>query len=171
MSTFYTLFGREEWLHSWLKKWNRTWQVNTTTHWNKCNWQTKVLERKTSSKMTIKKVPQFRFNISFRRKNKLALRMFDGTVIVQHKNSTSDQKESFMRAQMWHPDSRLNMIDRILIPPRYTFFSGSPSAKNPGIKRAWSGAILGWVTNREVFPSVHKWGQKCTEKIRVGLWG
>jgi hypothetical protein len=25
--------------------------------------------------------------------------MFDGTVTVQHKNSTNDQKESFMRAQ------------------------------------------------------------------------
>jgi hypothetical protein len=60
----------------------------------------KSVGKKNLSKMTIKKVPQFRFNISFRRKNKLALRMFDGTVIVQHKNSTSDQNESFMRAQV-----------------------------------------------------------------------
>jgi hypothetical protein len=47
--------------------------------------------------------------------------------------------------------SRLNRIDRILIPPRYTFFSGSPTEKNSRVKRAWPGAILGWVTNWEVF--------------------
>jgi hypothetical protein len=34
---------------------------------------------------------------------------------------------------LWHPDSRLNRIDRILIPPRYTFFSGSPTKKNFGL--------------------------------------
>jgi hypothetical protein len=38
---------------------------------------------------------------------------------------------------------RLNRIDRILIPPRYTFFSGSSHAKNSGVKRAWPGAISG----------------------------
>jgi hypothetical protein len=48
------------------------------------------------------------------------------------------------------------MIDRILIPPRYTFFSRSPHAKNSGVKRAWPGAISGWVTDWEVFPGVHK---------------
>jgi hypothetical protein len=48
------------------------------------------------------------------------------------------------------------MIDRILIPPRYTFFFESPPAKNSRVKRAWPGAILGWVTDREVFPGVHK---------------
>jgi hypothetical protein len=48
------------------------------------------------------------------------------------------------------------MIDRILIPPRYTFFSGSPPAKNPGVKRAWPRAISGWVVDREVFSGVHK---------------
>jgi hypothetical protein len=37
----------------------------------------------------------------------------------------------------------LQRIDRILIPPRYTFFSGSPPTKNPRVKRAWPGAILG----------------------------
>jgi hypothetical protein len=73
--------------------------------------------------------------------------------------------------QMWHPDSRLNRIDRILIPPRYTFFSKSPTAMNSRVKCAWPRAISEWVTDRKVFPGVHKWGQKCTEKIRVGLWG
>jgi hypothetical protein len=48
------------------------------------------------------------------------------------------------------------MIDRILIPPRYTFFSGSPPVKNPGVKRGWPGAILEWVTDREIFLGVHK---------------
>jgi hypothetical protein len=38
------------------------------------------------------------------------------------------------------------MIDRILIPPSYNFLSGSPIAKNYWVKRAWLGAILGWVT-------------------------
>jgi hypothetical protein len=48
------------------------------------------------------------------------------------------------------------MIDRILIPPRYTFFSGSPPVKNFGVKRIWPAAILGWMTDYEVFPGVHK---------------
>jgi hypothetical protein len=42
----------------------------------------------------------------------------------------------------------LNRIDRILIPPRYTFFFGSSPVKNPGVKRAWPGAISGWVTDQ-----------------------
>jgi hypothetical protein len=46
---------------------------------------------------------------------------------------------------------RLNRINSILIPLSCNFFSGSPSAKNSGVKRAWPGAILGWVTDREVF--------------------
>jgi hypothetical protein len=49
-----------------------------------------------------------------------------------------------------------NRIDRIFISPRYTFFSGSPHAKNSVVKRAWSEAILEWVTDREVFSGVHK---------------
>jgi hypothetical protein len=57
---------------------------------------------------------------------------------------------------LWHIGSRLNRIYRILISPRYTFFSGSPYAKNSGVKRAWPGAILGWVTNPEVFPGVRE---------------
>jgi hypothetical protein len=44
------------------------------------------------------------------------------------------------------------MINRILISPRYTFFFGSPTVKNSGVKCAWPEAILGWVTDREVFP-------------------
>jgi hypothetical protein len=49
----------------------------------------------------------------------------------------------------------LNRIDRILTPPRYTFFFGSPPAKNSGVKHAWLGVISGWVTDREVFSGVH----------------
>jgi hypothetical protein len=37
---------------------------------------------------------------------------------------------------MRHPASRLNSIDIILIPPRYTFFFGSPPAQNSTVKRA-----------------------------------
>jgi hypothetical protein len=47
-------------------------------------------------------------------------------------------------------------IDRIFIPSRYTFFSGSLTAKNYEVKRAWPEAILGWVTDREVFPGAHE---------------
>jgi hypothetical protein len=35
-------------------------------------------------------------------------------------------------------------------------FFGSPPAKNPGVKRAWPRAILGWVIDQEVFLGVHK---------------
>jgi hypothetical protein len=55
-----------------------------------------------------------------------------------------------------------NRTDKILIPPRYTFFFRSPTAKNSGVKRAWPGAILGWVTDLKVFSGAYKWGQKCT---------
>jgi hypothetical protein len=48
------------------------------------------------------------------------------------------------------------MIDRILMSIRYTFFSGSTPAKNSEVKRAWPGAISGWVTNSEVFPGAHE---------------
>jgi hypothetical protein len=51
---------------------------------------------------------------------------------------------------------KANRIDRILIPPRYTFFSESAPAKNSEVKRAWPRAISGWMTDREVFPGVHK---------------
>jgi hypothetical protein len=47
---------------------------------------------------------------------------------------------------------RLNRINSILIPLSCNFFSGSPSAKNFRVKRAWPEAISGWVTDREVFP-------------------
>jgi hypothetical protein len=44
----------------------------------------------------------------------------------------------------------------VFIPPRYTFFFRSPPVKNSEVKHACLGAILGWVTDREVFPGVHK---------------
>jgi hypothetical protein len=49
-----------------------------------------------------------------------------------------------------------NKIDRVLIPPRYTLFSGSSTTKNSWNKRACSREISGWVTNREVFLGTHK---------------
>jgi hypothetical protein len=57
----------------------------------------------------------------------------------------------------------------MLIPSRYTFFFGSPPAKNSEVKRVWPGAILGWVTDREVFLSVHKGEQKVHKKTRIDL--
>jgi hypothetical protein len=47
-------------------------------------------------------------------------------------------------------------VPGVFIPPRYTFFFRSPPAKNSEVKRACLGAILGWVTDREVFSGVHK---------------
>ena len=48
------------------------------------------------------------------------------------------------------------------------FFSGSRSAKNSEVKRAWPGAISGWLTDREVFPGCARVKIKCAEKT-VGL--
>jgi hypothetical protein len=62
---------------------------------------------------------------------------------------------------------RLNRINNILIPLSCNFFSRRPSAKNFRVKCAWPGAILGWVTDREVFP-----GAQSEDKIaqkRLGL--
>jgi hypothetical protein len=55
-------------------------------------------------------------------------------------------------------DTRLNInkIDRIHIPPWYTFFSGSPPTKNSGVKCTWFRENSGWAINREVFPGAHK---------------
>jgi hypothetical protein len=64
---------------------------------------------------------------------------------------------------------RLNRINSILIPLSCNFFSGSPSAKNSRVKRAWPEAISGWVTDREVFPGAQSEDKKCAEKTRVGL--
>jgi hypothetical protein len=61
-----------------------------------------------------------------------------------------------MQKYLSHPDSRLNTIDRVLIPPKYTSFFGSPTTKNLGVKRVRSGAISAWVTGRDVILSVHK---------------
>jgi hypothetical protein len=72
---------------------------------------------------------------------------------------------------LWHLDSRLNRIDRILISPRYIFFSISPTEKNSEVMCAGPGAISGWVADQEVFPGAHKWGQKCAKNTRVDLWG
>jgi hypothetical protein len=54
------------------------------------------------------------------------------------------------------PAQGFNRIDRILIPPRYTFFSRSPTTKNFWVKRVWPSAILRWVIDREVFLGAHK---------------
>jgi hypothetical protein len=51
---------------------------------------------------------------------------------------------------------RFNRIDRILIQSRYTFFFRNTIAKNSRVKHVWPGAISGWVTDWEVFPSAHE---------------
>jgi hypothetical protein len=62
---------------------------------------------------------------------------------------------------------RLNRINSILIPLSCNFFSGSPPAKNSGVKRAWPRAILVWVTDREVFSGAQS-EDKSAQK-RLGL--
>jgi hypothetical protein len=62
---------------------------------------------------------------------------------------------------------RLNRINSILIPPSCNFFSGSPPANNSGVKRAWPGAIPGWLTDRELFPGAQS-EDKSAQK-RLGL--
>jgi hypothetical protein len=56
----------------------------------------------------------------------------------------------------------------------YSYHQGIPFFRKLACKElqgAWPRAILGWVTDRKVFSGVHKSGQKCVEKTRVGLWG
>src|SRR4051812_27680962 len=67
--------------------------------------------------------------------------------------------------------SWLNRNDRLLISTRCTFFSGRPDPKNSKVKRAWLGAILGWVTDREIVPGCARVRTKCVGKTSVGLWG
>jgi hypothetical protein len=68
----------------------------------------------------------------------------------------TDEDIGLLRGVDCDIDSRLNRIDRILIPLSYTFFSGSPPAKKSGVNRAWPRAVSRWVTKREVLPGVHK---------------
>ena len=49
------------------------------------------------------------------------------------------------------------------------FFSGNRSPKNYEVKRAWPGAIWGWVTDREVILGCERVRTKCVEKTCVGL--
>jgi hypothetical protein len=55
-----------------------------------------------------------------------------------------------------HPSPRLNKINRVLISIRCIFFFGRLSRKNLQVKRAWPKEILGWVTDRDVFPGAHQ---------------
>jgi hypothetical protein len=50
----------------------------------------------------------------------------------------------------------LNRIDKILIPPRYTFLFRSPTTNNSRVKRAWPEANSGCVAVWEIFPGVHE---------------
>jgi hypothetical protein len=60
---------------------------------------------------------------------------------------------------------RLNRINSILIPLSCNFFSGSPSVKNFRVKRAWPGAISGWVTDREVFPGAQSEDKSAQKRL------
>ena len=51
------------------------------------------------------------------------------------------------------------------------FFSGSSSGRNSEVKRAWPGALQGWVTDRELVPGCARVRTKCAEKTSVDLWG
>ena len=51
------------------------------------------------------------------------------------------------------------------------FFSGSSFGKNSEVKRAWPGALQGWVTDRELVPGCARVKTKCAEKTSVDVWG
>jgi hypothetical protein len=70
---------------------------------------------------------------------------------------------------MWDSATWLNRIDRIPISTK--LFFGSSTKKNFEVKRAWIGAILGWVTDQEVGPGCAWVRTKYIEKTSVGLWG
>jgi hypothetical protein len=72
---------------------------------------------------------------------------------------------------VWYPGPGLNRIDRILIPTRCNFFSGSSFPENFQVKRAWPRAIWGWVTDRELDPGGAWVRTKCIWKTCVVLWG
>ena len=80
-------------------------------------------------------------------------------------------RRSLKGVSMWYPDLGLNRINRILISISCNFFSGSRSPKNSEVKRAWPGAIWGWMSDREVIPGCARVRTKCAEKTCVGLWG
>jgi hypothetical protein len=79
----------------------------------------------------------------------------------------TDEDVGLLRGVDCNIPPRLNRINSILIPPSCNFFSGSPSVKNSRVKRAWPGAISGWVTDREVFPGAQS-EDKSAQK-RLGL--
>jgi hypothetical protein len=70
---------------------------------------------------------------------------------------SSVTRRSSKGCELWHLGSRLSRIDSILLPPRYTFFSRSPHAKNFWVKCAlpeaifrmgdWPGSFLGKLLN------------------------
>ena len=64
---------------------------------------------------------------------------------------------------LWHTSPGLSRINRVLIPISCNFFSGSRSPKNSEVKRAWPGAIWGWVTGKS-FPGAHEWGQSVQKR-------
>ncbi|TVU49074.1 hypothetical protein EJB05_00365, partial [Eragrostis curvula] len=67
-------------------------------------------------------------------------------------------------------DCRVNVeLDKVL--PSEVIWSDTSSRKNSEVKRAWPGAISGWVTDREVVPGCARVRTKCAEKTGVGLWG
>ena len=62
------------------------------------------------------------------------------------------------------PGPGFNRINRIFIPTNCNFFSGNLSPKNSEVKRAWPGAISGWVTDREVLSGVRTSEDKVCRK-------
>jgi hypothetical protein len=70
---------------------------------------------------------------------------------------------------LWHPDSRFNRIYRILKPSRYTFFFGSPTKKNSGLRVLSPEQFQdGWPTGKSfrMRTSKDKVGLVC----RASLW-
>ncbi|TVU25078.1 hypothetical protein EJB05_27557, partial [Eragrostis curvula] len=61
------------------------------------------------------------------------------------------------------PDAKIQHYDSV------RHYARSSSRKNSKVKRAWPGAISGWVTDREVLPGCARVRTKCAEKTCVGF--
>jgi hypothetical protein len=73
-------------------------------------------------------------------------------------------------SEVWHPRQGLIGLIGYSYNKVYLLFR-KLILKELQVKRAWPGAIWGWVTDREVIPGCARVRTKCAEKTSVGLWG
>jgi hypothetical protein len=68
------------------------------------------------------------------------------------------REHKILSSELWHPGSRLNRIDRIIILPRYTFFSRTPQQRTPGLSVFDPEQFQdGWLKDQRRRPEGGKW--------------